>query len=812
MGSSALSEIGTLISNHPYVSCSLLVFLTPPFFPILKFFSPLLISTALFFLALVTMGPHFEDQSDQEGDLQRSLEDKTGHESILGTRTESGERDIKRKTPSKDFRSTIADWAKSCKDSGLTWVEEKLRNENWRGASLNDDNVSILQEAFAHRAEEQPRAMVKLATRRIPAEEERVAEQHSLQRQVIHEIPNLDSRRSSRSVSDGGFERPPSFTTRTAARELPHDFFSPHPSFSRRPDSDVLFKNGISTPTEHDMPPLVNGPAEVTAPLYDSFEDDMDTSDDEYGHYHARHDEDMHLEVGERSSDPEHISREELPAANATRDHLLPFTVIEEDLPSSSDSDEELILFTGFYHRNGAMEPPVPIIHDVVHDRDMNLHDQQTAHVTGTHAEIAPHDDDDAEEHAPPAELEALPVPAPNTHHEDHPLPAAAHEKTSLPSGDVELHDIPELEDILPVEGNSRELPPTVAESTESIPRDLHVADKGVGEFPAGHNEPDISNVPKDHVTISEEFYAKSEAHVLNADASVEPPHFVERSLSLPVMGSLADTGSIESAPAHEDLPPLDEPLPDKFQEPANSSVALNHAISLPAAMKPIHPIVIPPKTLDEGPRSPDTDLGYATTPDHERRGLARRGFFAPERYNSITSASGDELEHGPPVKQLSTKEKIEQKLEALCNSIPRDSTSRSADISLLRATTDEQVIHVADKMKSFVEDSPSRKFQPDAPQLKITPPSTKVPLNASLSKSAILISALGRPSIRTSRYASAGESSESSDGDEQIDLDSDVGSETDSDVEITGYGKPGTRLKAPPRLSPKPSPKPRAA
>lgn len=166
MGSSALSEIGTLISNHPYVSCSLLVFLTPPFFPILKFFSPLLISTALFFLALVTMGPHFEDQSDQEGDLQRSLEDKTGHESILGTRTESGERDIKRKTPSKDFRSTIADWAKSCKDSGLTWVEEKLRNENWRGASLNDDNVSILQEAFAHRAEEQPRAMVKLADRK----------------------------------------------------------------------------------------------------------------------------------------------------------------------------------------------------------------------------------------------------------------------------------------------------------------------------------------------------------------------------------------------------------------------------------------------------------------------------------------------------------------------------------------------------------------------------------------------------------------------------------------------------------------------
>lgn len=231
-----------------------------------------------------------------------------------------------------------------------------------------------------------------------------------------------------------------------------------------------------------------------------------------------------------------------------------------------------------------------------------------------------------------------------------------------------------------------------------------------------------------------------------------------------------------------------------------HSTGVLNHSISSPGATKPLDPIIIPRSSADQGPVSPDTDFGYATTPDHERRGLAARRFLAPEQYDSVTSISGDELEHGPPVRQLSTKEKIEQKLEALSNSMPRDATPGPADVSMLGATTDEQVTHVADKMKSFVKDSPSKTFHPDAPELQIKPPSTKVPLNASPSKPAISASALPRRPIRSSRYSSTLDSSEdSSDDDEQIDLDSDIDSQTDSEVEIAQ-----TRFKPPPKPSPK--------
>jgi hypothetical protein len=287
----------------------------------------------------------------------------------------------------------------------------------------------------------------------------------------------------------------------------------------------------------------------------------------------------------------------------------------------------------------------------------------------------------------------------------------------------------------------------------------------------------------------------------------LEPHHFVERLMSLPVAGSLATAESIESATADEDLAQLDGSLPD-FPEPVNQTRTLGNAISLPADSKPIPPIIIPPKTADQGPRSPDTDLGYATTPDHERRGLAGR-FFAAERYNSITSMSGDESEFAEP--ELSTKEKLVSKLEVLCNSMPSPSTCgelsnrRPADVSILRATTDEQVTHVSDKLRGYRGDSPSKKFQPDAPQLQITPPSTKVTLNGPPSKSAILASALGRPSIRpvassTRKYAAQSKSSDSSE-DEETDLDSDPegggGSESESDFESRPVGR---RLKPPPK------------
>ena len=43
------------------------------------------------------------------------------------------------------------DWVKEIEESGLAWMEKKLKNENWKGSTLNDENVSILQEAFSEK-------------------------------------------------------------------------------------------------------------------------------------------------------------------------------------------------------------------------------------------------------------------------------------------------------------------------------------------------------------------------------------------------------------------------------------------------------------------------------------------------------------------------------------------------------------------------------------------------------------------------------------------------------------------------------------
>lgn len=820
MGTRVLSEIGNLIWDHPYVSCSLLIFLTPPFFPILKFFSPLLISTALFMVALVTMGPQVEDPSDQEGDLKDASEIDAGDEA--GFTTGEERRDVKGKKSSKDIRFSLSDWIKSSKESGLAWVEQKLfRNDSWRAASLNDENVSILQEAFAHRAEEKPRSMVKLATRRIPAKEERFTKEHSFRRQDIPEISNSGSWKSLHSL-DRSFERPSSFSveTNTGTRDLPHDFFSPHPSLSRRRDSDThLFENVGPPPIELDMPPLITGPASITAPHFRSFEDDID-SDDEYDHQHSDHDEHMNLEVGERSLDVESLSQDELPVINGTSDQPPPFTVQEEDLPSSSDSDEEHSYFADWHQGNRATESSLPTMHGGFHNRKTDLHKQQPVGTVGGHEVSALITQDASEEHSPSADIldEKRAMPAPKIDQETHPPPTAGHEESLRLNKDIEVHDIPELEDGPPVNKDNHEIPVAVEESSTwrelaagPVHGDHLDTDVEPGDVPGSHGKPDVSKFPIDHATDSKELCNEPEAPAGHKDVSVEQHHSVERSMSLPVLGSVAAADSVELDTAHEDLTQLDKSLPDNVPELAHQSYALANAISLPAGRNSIQPIIIPPKTVDPGPLSPDTDLGYATTPDTERRGAAAR-FFSTERYNSITSISGDESELALPAKQLSTRERLSN-LEALSNSMPSPASGEKrflpADqVAILRANTDEQVTHVSDKLKGYIEDSPSKKFQHDAPQLQITPPSTKIALNTLPSKSAILASSLGRPSIRPSvsssrtyggaRYSSSDESSE----DEQIDLDSDVevdGSDSDSNFEIVGTsGK--SRLKPPPK------------
>ena len=93
------------------------------------------------------MGPKTSTSSAEVGEeweLRRAAdvriwEDKTSYERV------DGERMSKRR---KSDGSWMV-WVKNIEESGLAWVEKKLKNENWKGSILDDTNVSILQEAFA---------------------------------------------------------------------------------------------------------------------------------------------------------------------------------------------------------------------------------------------------------------------------------------------------------------------------------------------------------------------------------------------------------------------------------------------------------------------------------------------------------------------------------------------------------------------------------------------------------------------------------------------------------------------------------------
>ncbi|CAK9221419.1 unnamed protein product [Sphagnum troendelagicum] len=205
MSKNVLKEFGGLIWHHPFIACCFLVLFTPPFFPVLRFFFPLLISTALFIVAIVTMGPHLREaatsinneeeeggdvpqlikhnnnlqlvpeiswvdktvlqlndelvEEEEEEQLEQQLHEEedhkktwqqlvetdhiTGNPSSLSSKDQSGQE--------KKTTSRWMDLRRIYKEKGITWIENLFRNENWKGAhGINDENVSILQEAFPH--------------------------------------------------------------------------------------------------------------------------------------------------------------------------------------------------------------------------------------------------------------------------------------------------------------------------------------------------------------------------------------------------------------------------------------------------------------------------------------------------------------------------------------------------------------------------------------------------------------------------------------------------------------------------------------
>ncbi|KAG6547680.1 hypothetical protein Mapa_011130 [Marchantia paleacea] len=64
-----LMEILALAWDHPLIAGVLMLMFTPPFFPVLVFFSPLLISTTLCAVALISVGQQIEDATKREREV-----------------------------------------------------------------------------------------------------------------------------------------------------------------------------------------------------------------------------------------------------------------------------------------------------------------------------------------------------------------------------------------------------------------------------------------------------------------------------------------------------------------------------------------------------------------------------------------------------------------------------------------------------------------------------------------------------------------------------------------------------------------------
>ncbi|CAM6023994.1 unnamed protein product [Sphagnum balticum] len=145
-----VSDVFGLAWRHPFVCIGVLALFTPPFFPVIRFFSPLLISTGVFVVAMVSLGPsskHEVPQSDSWGYRKASdvREEKVGQEQEQNLRPSST------KQQRRQGKDSWTDWLKNVEATGLAWVDQKLKSEDWTAPILDDRNVSILQEAFGQR-------------------------------------------------------------------------------------------------------------------------------------------------------------------------------------------------------------------------------------------------------------------------------------------------------------------------------------------------------------------------------------------------------------------------------------------------------------------------------------------------------------------------------------------------------------------------------------------------------------------------------------------------------------------------------------
>nr|PNR27930.1 hypothetical protein PHYPA_028522 [Physcomitrium patens] len=165
MAPQVLSDLTALIMAHPVIFGLSLVLFTPPFYPVLKFFLPLLISTALFILMLFTMGPKGAT-GNQAGGLE-SEEKHVAH---------GGDADVSKRTKSE---GSWTDWVKRIEESSMSWMSPRYKSNQWKGNLLNDDNVSILGEtSWVNRGDFNPYEQEAASTEEVQSSSSRLIDEN----------------------------------------------------------------------------------------------------------------------------------------------------------------------------------------------------------------------------------------------------------------------------------------------------------------------------------------------------------------------------------------------------------------------------------------------------------------------------------------------------------------------------------------------------------------------------------------------------------------------------------------------------------
>ncbi|BBM98534.1 hypothetical protein MPTK1_1g14250 [Marchantia polymorpha subsp. ruderalis] len=127
-----LMEILALAWDHPLIAGVLMLMFTPPFFPVLVFFSPLLISTTLCAVALISVGQQIEDASKREREVA-GWNARAADGEAVAVRERTSRR---RRVPGED--NNWLDWVRGF-EPGSVWQAESSFMEDVKEERLLSD-------------------------------------------------------------------------------------------------------------------------------------------------------------------------------------------------------------------------------------------------------------------------------------------------------------------------------------------------------------------------------------------------------------------------------------------------------------------------------------------------------------------------------------------------------------------------------------------------------------------------------------------------------------------------------------------------